>query len=229
MIFDTLNLYIAFMQQYQKEKFIQKIIPTPNCIYLITLEKQDRKILRLTEKEDPLKIESFFKASSYDAAYRFASNQNCDPMLLAEICRLHASRLYEKSEYDQSIKKYIETIGYVEPSYIIRQFLDVSHIEQLILYLEAIHKKGKNDRHHTALLLNCYVKQQAIDKLKEFIEKQANYSDLFDIETAIKVCRELNHFDLALSLAKQRQRHEQYLDIMIENKGLYEEAINFII
>jgi vacuolar protein sorting-associated protein 11 len=50
----------------------------------------------------------------------------------------------------------------VEPSYIIRKFLDVSHIEYLITYLEAIHEKKSDekltDKNHTSLLLNCYVK-----------------------------------------------------------------------
>jgi hypothetical protein len=37
-----------------------------------------------------------------------------------------------------------------------------------------------------------------LDKLKTFIEKNNFDSDLFDAETAIKECREMGQFDLAL-------------------------------
>ena len=80
---------------------------------------------------------------------------------------------------------------YIEPSYVIRRYLDVSHIEYLINYLEVIHKKKLADSHHTSLLLNCYVKQKQIEKLEEFLDKSNFDSALFDTETAIKVCREL--------------------------------------
>jgi hypothetical protein len=49
--------------------------------------------------------------------------------------------LYSKSELAASIKQYILTIGFVEPSYVIRKFLDVSQIDYLIEYLQKIHEK----------------------------------------------------------------------------------------
>lgn len=67
----------------------------------------------------------------------------------------------------------------------------MAHIEYLIQYLEAIHKKKRADKHHTALLLNCYVKQKTILKLEEFLNEETFDSALFDTETAVKVCREL--------------------------------------
>jgi len=57
----------------------------------------------------------------------------------------------------------IVLIGYLEPSYVIGKFLDVSHVDYLIQYLAALHKEKVGDKkiadqNHTALLLNCYVK-----------------------------------------------------------------------
>jgi hypothetical protein len=49
-------------------------------------------------------------------------------------------------------------IGYLEPSYVIGKFLDVSHVDFLIQYLSALHSEKIADKNHTALLLNCYVK-----------------------------------------------------------------------
>lgn len=53
-------------------------------------------------------------------------------------------------------------------------------------------------------------------------------SDLFDIETAIKVCRDLKHTDLALKLAEQEQQHEYFLKILIEDLRDYERALEHI-
>ena len=51
-----------------------------------------------------------------------------------------------------------------------------------------MHEKKQADKHHTALLLNCFVKQKQIDSLDKFLKKESKYDmELFDIETAIKV------------------------------------------
>jgi hypothetical protein len=69
----------------------------------------------------------------------------------------------------------------VEPSYVIRKFLDVSQIDFLIEYLQKIHEKKLAEKEHTALLLNCYVKKQKIDNLSNFLSESSLESDLFDI------------------------------------------------
>jgi hypothetical protein len=70
--------------------------------------------------------------------------------------------LYAKGELSNAIKQYILTIGFVEPSYVIRKYLDVSQIDFLIEYLEKVHERKIAKKEHTALLLNCYVKKQKI-------------------------------------------------------------------
>jgi hypothetical protein len=52
--------------------------------------------------------------------------------LLAEISKLHGDLLYSKNDYSAAIKQYIMTLGFVEPSYVIRKFLDVAQIDYLI-------------------------------------------------------------------------------------------------
>ena len=49
--------------------------------------------------------------------------------------------LYSKADFAGAIKQYILTLGFVEPSYVIRKFLDVSQIDFLIEYLQKIHEK----------------------------------------------------------------------------------------
>ena len=226
-IYDLKNGYIAFSKSYTA---ILNIILSPSSLYIVTLNQRGEKsLIRLAENDAPEKIKTFMTRGFYDYAIRFAQNQNYDPALLSEISRCHANHLYDmKKDYPNAIREYMKTAGYVEPSYVIMRFLDVSQIDYLIAYLEHIHEKKLSDKHHTALLLNCYVKQKNIQKLESFLEKSTLESDLFDTETAIKTCRELNYTDLALKLAMQTKHDELYLRILIENKQEYDKAIEHL-
>lgn len=60
---------------------------------------------------------------------------------MAEIHRRYGDHLYGKHDYDGAMGQYIATIGYLEPSYVIRRFLDAQRIHNLTLYLEALHSQ----------------------------------------------------------------------------------------
>jgi hypothetical protein len=49
----------------------------------------------------------------------------------------------------------------------------------------------------------------------------------FDVEIAIKVCRQASSED-ALLLAKKHGMHDWYLKIQIEDRGMYREALEYI-
>ena len=87
--------------------------------------------------------------------------------------------------YNDAIHQYINTIGFLEPSYVIQKFLDSQRIHNLTAYLQALHEKDLADKHHTTLLLNCYTKLKDVSKLDEFIKSDKELN--FDLETAIKV------------------------------------------
>ncbi len=81
-ILDTLNQYIAYFETFA---FVEEVL-TSNDMYVILVvnnQKGDRLILSLSEKDNSFKIETFFKRSFYNEAYRFAKNQNCQESLLA--------------------------------------------------------------------------------------------------------------------------------------------------
>nr|CAI5865818.1 unnamed protein product [Callosobruchus analis] len=88
--------------------------------------------------------------------------------------------------------KFIVFSGKLEPSYVIRKFLDSQHIEKLTMYLQALHKQGHATEDHTTLLLNCYTKLNnsvgQSDSLKEFITSKDGALN-YDVDIAIKVCR----------------------------------------
>ena len=96
---------------------------------------------------------------------------------------------------------YIKTIGDEAPSYVIEKYLDVQNIQLLIDYLEklietpvreekqSINLFG-NNKDYTALLLNCYIKEQKTEKIEAMMKKDICNNTIFDVETAIEVCKQ---------------------------------------
>lgn len=134
--------------------------------------------------------------------------------------------MYSKGDHNGAIEQYIKTIGKLEPSYVIRKFLDSQYIDNLTTYLQALHKHGHATEDHTTLLLNGYTKLNHTDKLKKFIMTKDKDVD-FDVEIVIKVCRLVSPED-ALMLAQKHNKHEWYLRIQIEDKCEYKKALEYM-
>lgn len=160
------------------------------------------------------------------ASNRIAKSQQYDAEGLVDIFRQYGDHLYSKGDHNGAIEQYIKTIGKLEPSYVIRKFLDSQHIDNLTTYLQALHKQGQASGDHTTLLLNCYTKLNHTEKLKEFIMTKDREVD-FDVDIAIKVCRQASPED-ALLLARKHRKHEWYLRIQIEDKAEYKSALEYI-
>lgn len=87
--------------------------------------------------------------------------------------------IFRKGDYDGAIAQYVKTIGGLEPSYVIRKFLDAQRIHNLTTYLQALHEQNLANPDHTTLLLNCYTKLKTMEKLNEFI-KVSNSPELVE-------------------------------------------------
>ena len=104
---------------------------------------------------------------------------------------------------------------------------------------------GLANSDHTTLLLNTYTKLKDVTRLDSFIKTESKRSDLaaaggnedysekqqelpFDLDTAIRVCRQAGYFDHASYLAKKYERHEDYLRIQIEDAGNYRLALAYL-
>jgi hypothetical protein len=119
---------------------------------------------------------------------------------------------------------------------VMSQFLDAQRIHNLVTYLQELHALGLANADHTTLLLNTYTKLKDVARLDSFIKTESRRSgatesngDLpFDLDTAIRVCRQAGYFDHASYLAKRYQRHEEYLRVMIEDAGKYGEALTYL-
>lgn len=156
--------------------------------------------------EENVKIQTLLKKGLYAEAQDIAKGANFPQEIIAEISKEHADNLYEKKQYDEALKQFIRTIGYLNPSYVIQRYIEVPQLPMLIEYLEKLIDSPSNQRHqanlsslsdynkdYTALLLNCYVKTKKPEKISQLIDKAGSgggRDTIFDVATAIEVCRQ---------------------------------------
>jgi vacuolar protein sorting-associated protein 11 len=106
------------------------------------------------------------------------------------------------------------------------------------MYLQELHSLGLANSDHTTLLLNTYTKLKDVARLDSFIKTEVSIrSDdggsetkelPFDLDTAIRVCRQAGYFEHASYLAKKYARHEDYLRIQIEDAEKYADALAYL-
>ncbi|XP_014209287.1 vacuolar protein sorting-associated protein 11 homolog, partial [Copidosoma floridanum] len=219
-ILDIQNKFIVFSASMT---VVQAILSEWGGLFILS---GDSKLYHLDEKDLQSKLALLFKKNLYDVSIRIAKNQHYDAEGLIDIFRQYGDHLYLKGDYNGAIDQYVKTIGKLEPSYVIRKFLDSQHTDYLTTYLQALHKQGQATEDHTTLLLNCYTKLNHTDQLKEFIMTKDREVD-FDVDIAIKVCRQGSPED-ALFLAKKHEKHDWYLCIQIEDKAEYKKALEYI-
>lgn len=154
------------------------------------------------------------------------NNNEYDYGTLVEIYKRYGDWLYEKNDFDNAMKQYLHTIGQLEPSYVIRKFLDAQRIHNLTSYLQALHEAGLANSDHTTLLLNCYTKLKNEDSLDQFIKSEKNVT--FDVDTAINVCRQAGYFEHAIYLAEAYKYYDLYINIQVEDLHNYHDVITYM-
>ena len=220
-VYDTRNKLIAYSDQ--KFSTITHVAAEWGSLFVFA---SDGRIFELSEVDTQTKLESLFKKNLYTTAVTLATNQQYDQAAIAGIIVRYAEHLYAKGDYDGAIAQFIKTIGRLEPSYVIRKFLDAQKIHNLTAYLEALHAQHKANADHTTLLLNCYTKLKDADKLEHFLSVEDTGS--FDVETAIRVCRQGKYYDHALKLARKYHEHDWFLKIQLEDKRDFHTALAYI-
>lgn len=214
-----------------KNKFTAFSMPIPNVTHIISewgmvlVFTSESKVYQLSEKDTQTKLDTLFKKNLYQVAIDLVTTTQYDKVDIADIYRKYGDHLYGKGDFDGAIQQYIKTIGILEPSYVIKLFLDAQRIHNLTLYLQKLHENGIANANHTTLLLNCYTKLRNVEELDIFIKKP----DLnFDVETAIKVCRQAGYYNHALDLAQREKEHNWYLKILLEDQKKHKQALKYI-
>uniref|UniRef100_A0A6B2EKS8 Vacuolar protein sorting-associated protein 11 homolog n=1 Tax=Phlebotomus kandelakii TaxID=1109342 RepID=A0A6B2EKS8_9DIPT len=220
-VIDIQNKFIVFSTPIDP---VAAILVEFGTCYVITKAKE---VLHLDEKDLQSKLNLLFKKNLYDIAVRIAKSSQYDSEGLAEIFRQYGDHLYSKGDYPGSVEQYVRTVGFLEPSYVIRKFLDSRHIHCLTDYLQQLHRLGHATADHTTLLLNCFTRLDQTTNLKEFLSNDANPDLIFDLDVAIKVCRTAS-VEHALSLAKRNRKHDFAISILTEDMEAFTEALEYI-
>ena len=136
-------------------------------------------------KEIPENIQLLVKEKKYIEARKACQLANIDYTFLTQIvndCQDQALKLFNKKEYEQSIKYYILTIGFVDPSIVLWHFI-VPHLSiHLTNYLIELHKSGYANSSHTGLLFLLFRNSDARNKLQEFISLLKDATTKYKIE-----------------------------------------------
>lgn len=235
-IYDIRNKYIAFSSTFSS---INQIFAEWGYIFVLL---HDGRLVRIREKDMNDKLDVLFKKQQYSLAIELAKHQNFNSDNLTDIYKEFADYLYKQGEFEPAINQYIKTIGKLEPSYVIRRYLEGQKVKNLSSYLCHLHNQGLANKDHTSLYLNCLTKSENKDSLISFLkvfetiktrdnrlEKDEEFEkQLLDVQNAIQVLRKSKLYDEALHLSVLYKCYDLYFKIQIEDKSNYTEAIKFI-
>ncbi|PLW57897.1 hypothetical protein PCANC_00950 [Puccinia coronata f. sp. avenae] len=228
-VFDLQNRFIAFNALFRGT--VLHVWAEWGELYVLTSSVE---VTRLVEKPLSEKLAIFYDKDMYVLATNVAKSSGASASELSEIYKRFGDYLYQKSDFEGAVQQYIHTIGTVQPSIVVRKFLDAQRISNLTSYLQELHARGVANADHTTLLLNCYTKLKDHAKLDDFIKANERASRdsgdplPFDLDTAIRVCRQAGYFEPALYLAKQYRQDEEYLRIQVEDRGEWLDAVKFM-
>ena len=209
-IYDISRKFIAFSCPIPA---VNQVISEWGQLYILTA---DKRVCVFTECDTQTKLELLFRKNQFSLAIDLAKAQTYSPDSLADMFKQYGDHLYSTGDFDGAINQYCQTIGILEPSYVIRKFLDLQRIHNLTAYLQELHKRRVATEDHTTLLINCYVKLKDEQKLNEFLRS----SDIvFDVDIAIRVLRQAGYFDNAVMLAKRHGRYDAYFCTLLEDKA----------
>ncbi|KAI9137953.1 hypothetical protein BKA69DRAFT_1127735 [Paraphysoderma sedebokerense] len=223
-VYDIRNKFIAYSGNFGS---VKAVLDVWGSVCVVTGEG---KLFRLVEKSIQSKLSLLYQRELFALALKLIqpldSGLTSDKELISDIYKRWGDALYSKGDYDGAMQQYLQTIGHLEPSHVIRKFLDAQRIPNLILFLQTLHTKGIANSDHTTLLLNCYTKMKDVKSLDDFLKSDEELT--FDVETAIKVCRNAGYFQHAVYLAEKYEEHDWYLRIQLDDLGNYNDALAYI-
>lgn len=171
------------------------------------------------------------KFSQFDVALKIAQKNNLSLSVIASIHKTKGDKSYTRKNFEAAIDEYIETIGFLEPSYVIKKFLDPQHANHLIRYLEELQIRDQEGtsassdsakKLHSTLLFNCYAKLRKEEILTEKVQNAIDSVALneeapFDVDSAIDVLTHSGYASLAHQLADAFGKHETCMKILYDS------------
>ncbi|KAL7748964.1 Vacuolar protein sorting-associated protein 11 [Sorochytrium milnesiophthora] len=199
---------------------------------LVVFAGQEGKAYLIEERDAYDKLDVAIKKELFPLALSLAAEEsargNVDSDVVVGVHTKYGDYLYNKSDYDGAMEQYILTVGSLEPSNVIRKFLDAQRVRNLVKYLELLHAKALANADHTTLLLNCYTKNKDVAKLDRFLKAHRCLLFRTGFPRAIRVCRQAGYYTHALALAKRFEQHDMFIRIQVEDVHDYAQALRYM-
>ena len=212
-IYDLANRIVVFSQHFMGR--VLWLLTSPSRTILVL---RDGQLIEIQLESIAARLEVLFQRQLFGVALAIAQSQNFDSKSIVDIHEQYANHLLSKGEPDAAIEQFVKTIGYIEPSRVIGNFLEPSHIRQLTHYLQALHadERGLALPQHSALLLACLVRLSDDARLAEFLETDAaSHFTRSAVSESIDLCRNAGYEEHALKLARKHGRVDAALTIML--------------
>ncbi|GMT37336.1 hypothetical protein PFISCL1PPCAC_28633 [Pristionchus fissidentatus] len=221
-VYDVTGKYVAFTGS----------LPSlANCFVLdgvFILLAHDGQLSSLSQKHLAAKLDILYKKSFFDVAIDVAKRSEGGAEVLPHIHAKYGDFYWGKADFGNAIREYKESIGVLDPSYVIKRFLDGSKMPHLCAYLEALRAKGKSNVHHTTILVNCYARLSEKAKLQQLLESLEKTASDAEAEAVINCLRSSKLLDQATLFAMKKGHDDAALSIMVDEQGRYAQAIKFI-
>lgn len=126
-VFDLTNKFLSHSAVYKRG--VQHVITsspatTSNSasgsteIYLLL---GDGSLTRLSEISTQAKIEALYRKNLYTLAGAVAKSEGMDEQGIKEIWARYGDYLYTKGDFEAAIAQFVKTLGFLQPSYVIRK------------------------------------------------------------------------------------------------------------
>jgi hypothetical protein len=165
-IYDLRNKFISMHSQLAQGERVALLLHDGRTAYVVTTAFT---VIRFREKSTQAKLDVLLRKELYPAAITLAAEEQCEATEIVKLYRTYGDYLYKKGDFDGSMEQYCHTIGSLQPSYVVRRFLDPHRVGNLVTYLEKLRERGLATNDHAVLLLTCYVKMESTDKIKRYI------------------------------------------------------------
>ncbi|KRZ89336.1 Vacuolar protein sorting-associated protein 11 -like protein [Trichinella sp. T8] len=239
-VYDMQNSFIAYEASFPD---ISEVFIAWNFIFILCMESG--KLFRLKEMSIESQLDILFRKNLFDLAISIGEKQ-CQQEGTVEYLSILRGLFLQvrldtdcfqcfevellknrKRDYSNALKQYMRTIGTLDTSYVIRKLLDAHRIENLAEYLEAVFHAKLGTVDHSNVLLSCYIKMNAIDKINSFIQNKETVAPL-DVEAAVKLFRKFGLYRQAAFLTKRHGYPKRCLDLLVSDLKDFKQAINYI-
>ncbi|KAF8958030.1 hypothetical protein BDZ97DRAFT_1762462 [Flammula alnicola] len=167
-MFDPENKLVAYSGTF--EQGVREVVSQWGQVYVLS---NDGNLVCLQEKSTASKLDMLYRKSLYGLGLNLAATQKLDESSVADIHRQYGGHMYAKSDWDGAMGQYVQTMGHLQPSYVIRKYLDAQRINNLVTYLQELHSLGLANADHTTLLLSTYTKLKDVARLDSFIKTES--------------------------------------------------------